>query len=121
MQEVHLKNIRFNKNDEWIGQAMQVALQKLDVSVKKLDLDKKQLFIKDIYLEKPVFRQSDFEGKRPVVNNLTTIMAQIPIVSAFKWNKSGWVVTLDKLQLFDGVFVNDKLTDRAQYADRFDG
>lgn len=121
VQEVHLKNIRFNKNDEWIGQAMQVALQKLDVSVKKLDLDKKQLFIKDIYLEKPVFRQSDFEGKRPVVNNLTNIMAQIPIVSAFKWNKSGWVVTLDKLQLFDGVFVNDKLTDRAPYADRFDG
>lgn len=121
VKEVHLKNIRFNKTDEWVGQAMQVSLQKLDMSLKKLDVNKKQILFKDIYLENPIFQQRDFEGNRPVVTNMTNILAQIPIVSAFKWNKSGWVVTLDKLQIFDGTFINDKYTQREPYSDRFDG
>ncbi len=121
VREVHLKNIRFNQVDRWVGQNMVASLQKLDVTMNKLDIDGKQILIKDIYLEKPVFFQNTYDGTKPKVTNLTTILAQIPVVSAFKWNKSGWVVKLDKLQVFDGTFNNDKFTERMPYVGRFDG
>ena len=121
VKEVHLQNVQFNQQDKWVGQDMLVSLQKLDVTMNRLDMARKQIFIKDIYLEKPIFQQRSFEGKKPIVTNLKDIMAKIPVVSAFKWNKSGWIFKLDKLQIFDGVFLNDKFTSRAAYADRFDG
>ncbi len=121
IRQVHLKNIRFNQIDKWVGQNMVASLQKLDVAMDKLDLDGKKILIKDIYLEKPIFFQNSYDGNKPKVTNLTTIMAQIPVVSAFKWNKSGWVVKLEKLQVFDGTFNNDKFTERLPYPGRFDG
>ncbi|MBC7868103.1 MAG: hypothetical protein H7X88_11275, partial [Gloeobacteraceae cyanobacterium ES-bin-316] len=121
IKEVHLKNIRFNQTDKWVGQNMIASLQKLDVTMDKMDMVKKQIFIKDIYLEKPVFYQTTYEGNKPKVTNLTSILAQIPVVSAFKWNKSGWVVKLGKLQVFDGIFQNNKYTERDPFEGRFDG
>ena len=121
IKEVHLKNIRFNQSDKWVGQDMIVSLQKLDVTMDKLDIDNKQIFVKDIYLEKPIFYQTGYEGNKPKVTDLTSILAQIPVVSAFKWNNSGWIFKLKKLQVFDGSFHNNKFTVRAPYTDKFDG
>ncbi|RYF86519.1 MAG: hypothetical protein EOO03_11700, partial [Chitinophagaceae bacterium] len=121
VREVHLKNIRFNQVDRWVGQSLVASLQKLDVTMNKLDVKGKKILIKDIYLEKPVFYQTSYDGNKPKVTNLTTILAKIPVVSAFKWNKSGWVVQLNKLQVFDGTFNNDKFTERMPYVGRFDG
>jgi len=121
VRELHLNNIRFNRVDNWVGQSMWVSLQKMDITLDSMNIDKKIIAIKEIYLEKPVFSQSDFEGKKPIVNNLQDLLTKIPVVSAFKWNKSGWVVRLGKLQIFDGSFKNDKQTIRDTYTDRFDG
>ncbi len=121
IKEVHLKNIRFNQSDKWVGQDMIVSLQKLDVTMDKLDIDNKQIFVNDIYLEKPIFYQTGYEGNKPKVTDLTSILAQIPVVSAFKWNNSGWIFKLKKLQVFDGSFHNNKFTVRAPYTDKFDG
>ena len=121
IREVHLKNIRFNQVDRWVGQSMVVSLDKLDVTMDKVNINKKQILIKDIYLEKPIFYQNTYNGNKPKVTDLTTILAQIPVVSAFKWNQSGWVVKLGKLQVFEGAFNNDKFTERLPYVGRFDG
>ncbi|MBS1496735.1 MAG: translocation/assembly module TamB domain-containing protein [Bacteroidetes bacterium] len=121
LKEIHLNNIRFNKIDKWIGQDMNVALKKMDIQVDSVNLDKKQLAIKEIYLEQPLFAQSDYTGSRPAVANLTPILQKIPMVSAFKWNNDGWICSVKKFQLFDGSFKNDKETDRPVYTDRFDG
>ncbi len=120
LKELHFTNITFNKVDEWVGQNMVVTLKKMDVSVDKLDVPGKQLLVKDIYLEKPLFWQSDYEGKKPKVTDLTSVTSKIPVISAFKWNKSGWVVKVDKLQIFDGSFRNEKYTTRDVYANMFD-
>ncbi|RYY44619.1 MAG: hypothetical protein EOO06_17835, partial [Chitinophagaceae bacterium] len=120
LNELHLTDIRFNKVDGWVGQSQVVSLKKMDLVMESMDINKKTISIKDIYLEEPQFLQGDFQGKRPV-NNLTSITAKIPIVSAFKWNKSGWIVKLGKLQIFNGSFQNDKFTPRPVYSDRFDG
>lgn len=121
VKEIHLKNVVFNKFDKWVGQGMTASIKKLDVLIDKVDIPGKQVIIREIYLEKPVFAQSDFEGLKPVENDLTDIMAKIPVVSAFKWNNSGWVAKIQKIQIVNGAFQNDKLTDRAAYTDRFDG
>ncbi|MBC7934757.1 MAG: translocation/assembly module TamB domain-containing protein [Rhizobacter sp.] len=121
VNELHFTNIRFNKMDGWVGQNQVVALKKMDLLMDSMDINKKMISIKDIYLEEPLFLQADFEGKKPKVVNMTSALAKIPIVSAFKWNKSGWVVKLGKLQIFNGSFQNDKLTTRDIYTDRFDG
>lgn len=120
VNELHFTNIRFNKMDGWVGQNQVVGLKKMDLVMDSMNINRKMIAIKDIYLEEPLFLQSDYEGKKPV-KNLTTTMNKIPIVSAFKWNKSGWVVKLKKLQIFNGSFQNEKETTRPPYTDRFDG
>ncbi len=121
LKEIHLKNVRFNKIDKWIGQDMIAAIKKLDLNMEAVDFAKKQIAVKDLYLEQPIFAQADYAGNRPVVANLTTVLEKIPLVSAFKWNNSGWVFSIKKFQLFDGNFRNDKYTLRQVYNDRFDG
>jgi hypothetical protein len=120
LKELHFTNITFNKVDEWVGQNMVVTLKKMDLAVDELDVPGKKLLIKDIYLEKPLFWQSDYDGRKPKVTDLSSLTAKIPVISAFKWNKSGWLVNVNKLQIFDGSFRNEKFTTRDVYADMFD-
>lgn len=121
VKELHFKNIQFNKIDGWIGQNMIASLKKMDLVMDSLNIKKRTLAIKDIYLEEPKFWQADYDGKRPADSGLLGQLQKIPVISAFKWNNSGWVVRLGKLQMFDGEFRNDKAGDRTMYADRFDG
>ena len=120
-KEIHFNNIKFNKIDGWIGQDMVADLGKLDVLVELVDMKSKKIHIKEIYLEKPLFSQKDYEGNRPPQPNLQQIIEKIPVLGAFKWNDSGWEIKLDKLDVKDGVFQNDKFTEEPPYADRFDG
>lgn len=121
IETASLKNIRFNKMDKWVGQDMMVYLQQLDVNMEKMDLEKKEIFIKDINMIQPLFSQADFDGKKPAVPNLSSIMDNIPVVNAFRWNQSGWKIKLGKLNIIDGSFINNKKTERAPYTDHFDG
>ena len=121
LRELHLRNIVFIKNDGWIGQDMQVALDELDLSMDGIDYKKKEAVINNLTLRRPVFYQSDFKGNRPPQPNLTNILKKIPVLSEFKWNNSGWKVKLKKLSIIDGKFQNEKETARAPYTDRFDG
>lgn len=121
VKTIHLTNIRFNKIDGWVGQNMVASIKKADITIDQLDLNKKVLKIHDIYLEEPLFALTDYTGKRPPVANLTTALQKIPGVSALQWNNAGWVVSVDKLQLYKGAFLNDRETDRKPYTDQFDG
>ncbi len=121
LKEVHLNNIHFNKIDQWIGQDMKVAIKKADIEMDGIDFINKYVGIRDIYLEDPLFSLADYTGKKPAQPDLTNILEKIPGVSAFKWNNSGWVVELKKLELKNGGFKNDKETLRDTYTDRFDG
>ena len=121
LKEIHLSNIHFNKIDQWIGQDMYVSIKQADIHMDGIDFKKKYVGIKDISLDEPLFALSDYTGKKPPQPDLTNILEKIPGVSAFKWNNSGWVVELKKLELNNGSFKNDKETLRSTYTDRFDG
>lgn len=121
LKELHFNNIHFNKLDKWSGQDMVAALGRFDVSMNYVDIKNKKIGIKSIYLENPLFSQNDYDGAKPQEQNITKVLEKIPVVSAFKWNNSGWEVKLDKLEIKNGTFKNDKLTEEPAYTDRFDG
>lgn len=73
-----MNNVRLNKKDYWIGQDMIASLKKLDLYMDRLDYGKKQLAIKDLYLEQPFFAQSDYTGNRPKEANLTNVLEKSP-------------------------------------------
>jgi TamB, inner membrane protein subunit of TAM complex len=118
-KELHLTNIRFSSIDAWVGQDMIVNLGNMDVATDIVDLDNNKIHIKDIFLDKPYFAQNDYDGKRPENNGPK---AQKPIsTEKYKWNTASWNIAVDKLELKDGAFQNDKQSDEAPYTDRFDG
>ncbi|MEJ7627320.1 MAG: translocation/assembly module TamB domain-containing protein [Ferruginibacter sp.] len=121
LKELHLKNIYLNKEDEWIGQNMIASLKQLDLGMESVNFRKKQVYINDLVLDKPLFSQRNFKGNRPAENNLTTILEKIPVISAFKWNNSGWQIRVKNFSIDNGTFINEKHTLRAAYTDRFDG
>ncbi|MCY7292236.1 MAG: hypothetical protein LH615_08650, partial [Ferruginibacter sp.] len=121
LKELHFTNIKFNKIDGWIGQNMIANIGKLDVLMELVDIKNKKIHVKEIYLENPLFAQKDYEGNRPPQENLQEIIEKIPVLGAFKWNDTGWEIKLDKLDIKDGVFQNDKFTEEPPYVDRFDG
>ncbi|MEO6490268.1 MAG: hypothetical protein ABIO04_10035, partial [Ferruginibacter sp.] len=121
LQEVHLTNIRLNKIDKWIGQNMIASLKKVDLKMQGIDFKKNEIIIDAMYLGDPRFSQYDYQGLKPAQADLSTIIEKIPGVSAFQWNNSGWVVSLKKLTIENGIFSNDRETLRQPYVDRFDG
>ena len=122
LKDIHLINIRFNSIDKWIGQDMIASIKKADIKMEGIDYAKKQVTVNDIYLDQPMFALSDYTGRNPVqaVHYSDTINT-IPVVSEFKWNNSGWVMQMKKIQLNNGSFSNDKETVRPAYTDHFDG
>ncbi len=121
LKELHLVNVYFNKKDGWIGQDMIANLGRFDMIMDQVDLKHKKISIKSINIERPYFSQNDYEGKRPPTQNLQQVIEKIPVLGAFKWNDSGWEIKLNKLEMKDGAFQNDKQTDYTHYTDRFDG
>ncbi len=119
LKELHFNKIRFSKIDEWIGQDMTVNLAQLDVTTDLINVKNKKIHIKEIYVEKPFFAQNDYAGKRPEDN--TPKPKKATALSDYKWNTDSWEIKLDKLNVKDGAFKNDKQTDAAPYTDRFDG
>ena len=121
LQEIHLSNIRINKQDRWIGQSLAASLNKLDLSMESVNYGKKQVIINSLSLDAPLFSQSNFKGNKPKEANLTDILQKIPVLSAFKWNNSGWQVAVKTFKIKNGTFINEKETLRAPYTGRFDG
>jgi hypothetical protein len=119
LKELHFNNIKFSKIDEWVGEDMIANLGKMDVVTDLVDTKNKKIHIKEIHLEKPFFAQNDYDGKKP--ENNTPKQPKIKIPTDFKWNNDGWEIKLDRLDLKDGAYKNDKQTDAAPIPNRFDG
>ena len=120
LKELHVSNIRFSKIDKWLGDDMLVNLGKMDVTTDLVDLKNKKIHIKEIHLEKPLFSQNSYDGKRPL-NNILPNPPKIKIPTEFKWNNEGWEIKLERLDLKDGTYKNDAKTDALPLPNRFEG
>ncbi|MEO7444269.1 MAG: translocation/assembly module TamB domain-containing protein [Ferruginibacter sp.] len=121
LQEVHFNNVRFNKIDKWIGQDMLASMQKMDIWFNAINYNRKEVSIRKIYLDHPSFAQNDYDGLRPEETSMVPVLEKIPVISAFKWNNSGWDILVSNLQLENGIFRNDKYTERKPFTHMFDG
>ncbi len=121
LKEVHLTNVRFNKVDGWIGQNMVVSLKRMDLVTDSVNFNTGHIAIRDIYMQEPLFWQRDYDGKDTSTNDLQVVLNKIPIVSAFKWNNSGVVLTLKDLRIENGRFINDKGGVSSTEPGQFDG
>ncbi|MEO8771146.1 MAG: translocation/assembly module TamB domain-containing protein [Ferruginibacter sp.] len=120
-KEAHFKNIRFNRMDGWVGQGMVASMKQMDVMMDSFNLSKKRIIIKEIKFEEPHFALSDFTGKRPDVTDSSTAIINNAASLGNQWNEDGWTMQIKKVSLTDGSFMSDQETERARYADRFDG
>ena len=91
------------------------------ISSNYINFEKKQLSVKEIYLDHPLFSQYDYEGNKPKEANLTDVLDKIPVIAAVKWNNSGWQMTIKNIAILEGAFRNDKFTIRPAFTGRFDG
>ncbi len=118
---LEIEQLRFNKQDKWVGQDLNVAVQKLDVDVDVIDFSKNIISLNSVSLDKPVFFQSNYTGNRPPLNTGPATLVTITAPSTYKWNNDGWVIDVKGIHLNNGSFQNEKETERAPYTDRFDG
>jgi hypothetical protein len=121
LNEMHFTNVKFNQIDGWVGKDMIVDVRQLDLKVNDIDLAKKQINIASLNLNKPVFIQKDYDGKRPPKRSIVQIVDKIPILNALQWNSDGWNFLMKELTIKDGIFENDKGLIYAYETGRFDG
>jgi hypothetical protein len=122
LQEFTADNLSFLQKDEWVGTDMTTKLRKLYVWADLFDLNNKKIRIKNINIEQPYFWQNDYDGKRPNLpkpQKPSMDSIQKILQSELRWNKDGWDVGVEKINLTSGVFRLDKESEK--YRDRFDG
>lgn len=116
-----LKNIVFNRIDNWLGQDMNGSLGKLYLTADKFDPDNKIISINEINFEEPVFALHDYTAKKPVSLQPAVTKTTVSEPGQLQWNAGGWQLSVTKITLKDGTFINERETERAPYTDRFDG
>jgi hypothetical protein len=116
-----LKNIVFNRADAWKGQDMKGSLKSLYLTADKFDVTKKQIDIKQIDIDAPVFGIYDYLGKKPASLLAAITKTTVTDPGQLQWNADGWQLSVNKVILKDGSFINERETDRGPYTDRFDG
>ena len=122
LKEIQLSNINFKQIDGWKGQDMAIALKKCSLFADKIDLPKKNIAIKSIQIIQPVYSMNDYTGLRDKLGLTPINIILPPIPGKLQWNKNGWIVDVQNIELQNGTFKNDKETpDRPAYTDHFDG
>jgi hypothetical protein len=118
---LQLQNIQFNKIDKWIGKDLTVAVKKLDLFADDITIAKKQISLKTLTLDEPIFSQYDYPGNIEKLNLPKDTSHAEAKTTAYRWNNAGWVFNVKNIHINNGVFNNQKETERAPYTDRFDG
>ena len=116
-----LKNIAFNRIDGWKGQDMKGSLKSLYLTADKFDFTKKQIEIKQVDIDAPIFGLYDYLGKKPLSSLSAVTKTTITSPGQLQWNADDWQLSVGKVVLKDGTFINERETDRSPYTDRFDG
>jgi len=118
---LQLQNIRFNKIDKWLGNSMVVSVKKLDLFADDIDLSKKHIFLNKVSLNAPEFSQFDYPGNSLKMNLASDAVSPEESKGAYQWNNAGWIFKVKNIHITEGIFKNEKQTERAPFIGRFDG
>ena len=123
LKELSLKNVVFDKKDAWLGQNMAAKIGGLKMLGRDIDFTNKAVDINTLILDKPYFSIYNYprlKPSEPDVASHETEPEPAATDSSLQWNPGGWIVKVGQLKITDGVFKNDRQTEREAY-DHFDG
>lgn len=108
LKKIELNNVSFSQIDKWKGHDMTIQLGQLDLDAQKIDLATKKAVINSINIDKPFIWLNDYTG----VDTLKVTQQQkqkvATVDSLLKWNKGGWAININQLNITNGIFKNDK-------------
>lgn len=116
LKKIRIKNLSFISSDYWIGEDMNASIHDLSVHIKETNFNKNEFKIDQINLVKPVFSLYNYDGSR-------TLAEKQKLAAATKTKpeeKNTLLVSIKKINITDGAFLNDEFTTRKKYTDKFD-
>lgn len=117
IQELDFSHVRFRKLDAWVGEDLDVRLGKLSLDAREIDLAQKRVLIKSLLLADPVVAIRDYPKRRP---DRPKIEKADIADSSIHWNRGGWLVQLERLDIQNGLFRADR-NDTISHLSYFDG
>jgi hypothetical protein len=122
LKKLSLKNVVVIQKDPWGGQDMVASVGDLEMDAKEISLAKKSISITSLSMVNPVFNSYNYPGKGMPHQKTDTVITH-PKTAAdvlLKWNAAGWVMNIDSMTVKNGIYKNDKHTERSVY-NYFDG
>ena len=110
---VDLENVAFVTKDAWRGENQIIRIGSLKMDPEDVDLNKKIAHINSLTVLKPQFFLFKYKGNRPPRTG--ELPDDPPIVNdpkRLRWNLGNWDVLVKELNIEDGIFKNDRETDR---------
>lgn len=101
LKKIVMKNVRFVKQDAWLGNDMTANIGGLDLNANQITITNKTVDIADVRLDNPEFWIYDYQGKR---EKKTSSQEK----SSAK--EDGWNIRFGDVAINNGRFRNDKVT-----------
>jgi hypothetical protein len=122
LKKLDLKNVHFIKKDAWLGDDMTVRIGSLKLDADEINFSGKKVEINSLDIIDPFIHISKYSSLKPRSVNSSPAAPDtaVTIDSLLKWNAAGWVVHMDEFNIRNGIFKNDKATDRPAFT-YFDG
>ncbi|NML22130.1 hypothetical protein HHL16_14700 [Pseudoflavitalea sp. G-6-1-2] len=121
LKKIDLDNVMLNQRDAWRGEDQLIRFSSLDIDAEMVSLAKKQLWLRSVNIDKPLFAIYNYVGNRPDSlrpKSVDTIIVNDP--NKLRWNAGNWDIRIAQLNLNNGTFKSDVNTERKPY-DYFDG
>ncbi len=112
LKEIDLKNVVASQRDEWRGHDMITSVGSFHLDAKDINFSKRVITINSISLVDPVFSENNYKSRRPARAKSAKTVFPKPVDSLLKWNTDGWIVQVDKLEIKNGLFKEDKESDK---------
>lgn len=99
---IELRNVSFAHNDWAGGNIFQQEVGRLHIHFQQLDLQNRQIALKEILVDRPYTYLRTLPNTLPPASEPT-----LPLSTATNnatWNPDNWAISLDHLQVIDGVF-----------------
>ena len=107
LKKVELKNVTFLKKDVWLGNDMTIRIGNLNMDARDINLSAKKADISYLSIDQPFVMIYNYKKQKPP--SLTEVkISSTTIDTLLKWNSGEWLVHLDKLNLTNGIFKNEK-------------
>jgi hypothetical protein len=116
LKKAEFDNVSILQRDGWRGEDMQFKLASLDIDADKLDIQKKQVHINSIGIDRLLFSIYNYDGKRP--DSLRPKADTARLVNNpnhLRWNPGNWDILVDEVKVTNSQFKSDLQDDRPLY------